>query len=124
MTVLAIKRVIRDDPTLEARELGTTYLAGKYAARQCNYTISTTVTATLVGGQSATVAAQIRQDDQDAWETVAEVSQDLSFAISLVTLSLTSTIKHSLSFLVPKGYQYRVVASGDGSADIVKAQEL
>lgn len=111
------------EPTLStpSLSLNTTYTAS--AITLVSATVSLSVSATLVGGQTATAQAQIRATSGDAWQTVQTAELATSFTISLVTLALSNSVKSVLHFNVPSGYEYRIASEGSGSAALVSAQE-
>lgn len=106
-----------------ARAVNTTY-TNDGSPKLASYTVTLTVTATITGGQSTQMDAQIRPNAGVAWETVATSRSDMSFTVSLVTVSLKHIDDRSLTFFVPAGYQFRVVPSGTGTAVLKHAHEV
>lgn len=106
-----------------ARAVNTTY-TNDGSPKLASYTVTLSVTATITGGQSAQMDAQIRPNAGAAWETVATSLSNMSFTVSLVTIALTHTDDRSLTFFVPAGYQFRIVPSGTGAAVLKHAHEV
>lgn len=107
----------------DARALNTVYSSSNKTVL-ASYTLSMSVTATITGGESIQADAQIRPDSESAWETVASEKLDQSFTISLVTLALTNSEHRTMTFFVPKGYEYRVTTSGTGSISMLYSKEV
>ncbi|WP_373083990.1 hypothetical protein [Zhongshania sp.] len=105
------------------RTLGTTYTASNKTLL-ANYTVQLTVTASITGGQSAQVQAQIRPTAADPWETVASQKMDLTFTLAIVTVAMRQQDDRVLTFIVPKGYEYRVISSGAGTSALLYSKEV
>jgi len=107
-----------DSPT---RTFSTVYSTDKNLL--ANYTIKMTVTTTVTASQKVTIEAQTRPTSGDPWTTVQRVELESSFTFSLTTLTLTNMDADVLSFMVPAGYEYRVMLSGTGTGSLELAQE-
>lgn len=110
-------------PANNSRALNTNYLLSSSVDTWVSYSVTSTCTATLIGGQTETI--ELRSDTATTPTTVRATYTNGNTVSLAIAITVTNTQASQLSYLVPRGHSIRINSTGTCTAvSIVSQVEL
>lgn len=107
-------------PITTTRALNTNFTPSTLYDTLVSYSVVSTCTATLLGGQSQTI--ELRSDTAATPTTVRATYTNANTVTLAIGITMTNTQASQLSYIVPRGHNVRVNSAGNCSAVSIVSQ--